>query len=77
MHDDTFGSKSKSYRYCKVHNHSSWLLKGSQSPAKNENKLDKDLICTLERFVLICSIQSNQVRSESLMHEFSSNVNIR
>ena len=50
-------------------------LKGSLSPAKNENKLDKDLFCTLERFVLICFVQSNQGRRDSMMHEFSSNVN--
>ena len=50
-------------------------LKGSLSPAKNENKVDKDLFCTLERFVLICFVQSNQGRRDSLMHEFSSNVN--
>ena len=40
-----------------------------------KNKLDKDLFCTLERFVLICCIQSHQGRRDSLMHEFSSNVN--
>ena len=50
-------------------------IKGSLSPSKNENKLDKDFYCTLHKFVLIRFIQRNQGRRDSVMHEFSSNVN--
>ena len=50
-------------------------VKSSLSPSKNENKLDKDLCCTLLKFVLMCFIQRNQGHRDSVMHEFSSNVN--
>ena len=50
-------------------------LKGSLSPLKNENTLDKDLYCTLLKFVLMCFIQRNQGHRDSVKHEFSSNVN--
>ena len=49
--------------------------KGSLSRSKNENKLYKDLYCTLEREVLIRFIQRNQGHKDSMMHEFSSSVN--
>ena len=53
-----------------------WLkFKGSLSRSKNENKLDKDLYCTLEREVLIRLLQRNQGHRDSIMHEFSSSVN--
>ena len=52
-----------------------FLLKGSLSPSNNENKVDKDLYCTLERLVLIRFIQRNQGHRYSVMHDFSSNVN--
>ena len=51
------------------------VLKGSLSPSKNENKLDKDFYCTLHKFVLIRFIQRNQGHRDSVMHEFHSNVN--
>ena len=51
------------------------MLKGSLSRSKNENKLYKDLYCTLEREVLIRFIQRNQGHKDSMMHEFSSSVN--
>ena len=50
-------------------------FKGSLSRSKNENKLYKDLYCTLEREVLIRFIQRNQGHKDSMMHEFSSSVN--
>ena len=50
-------------------------FKGSLSRSKNENKLDKDLHCTLEREVLIRLIQRNQGHRDSMMDEFSSSVN--
>ena len=50
-------------------------FKGSLSPWKNENKLDKDVYCTLLKFVLMCFIQRNQGHRDSVKHEFSSNVN--
>ena len=51
------------------------LIKGSLSPSKNENKLDKDFYCTLHKFVLMRFIQRNQGHRDSVMREFSSNVN--
>ena len=51
------------------------MFKGSLSRSKNENKLYKDLYCTLEREVLIRFIQRNQGHKDSMMHEFSSSVN--
>ena len=51
------------------------VLKGSLSRSKKENKLYKDLYCTLEREVLIRFIQRNQGHEDSIMHEFSSSVN--
>ena len=51
------------------------FIKGSLSRSKNENKLYKDLYCTLEREVLIRFIQRNQGHTDSMMHEFSSSVN--
>ena len=51
------------------------MLKGSLSRSKNENKLYKDLYCTLKREVLIRFIQRNQGHKDSMMHEFSSSVN--
>ena len=51
------------------------FVKGSLSPSKNENKLAKDLYYTLHKFVLIRFIQRNHVQRDSVMHEFSSNVN--
>ena len=50
-------------------------LKSSLSPSKNENKLDKDHYCALLKFMLMCFIQRNQEHRDSVMHEFSSNVN--
>ena len=50
-------------------------FKGSLSPSKNENKLDKDLYWTFHKFVLIRFIQRYQGNGDSVMHEFSSNVN--
>ena len=50
-------------------------LKGSLYPSKNENKLHKDLYCTLHKFVLIRFIQRNQGHRDPVMHEFSSSVN--
>ena len=41
---------------------SSMAVKGSLSPSKNENELDKDLYCKLYKFVLICFIQRNKGR---------------
>ena len=52
-----------------------FLFKGSLSPLKNENKLDKDFYCTLHKFVLIRIIRRNQGHRDSVMHEFHSNVN--
>ena len=49
-------------------------VKGSLSRSKNENKLDNDLYCKLEREVLIRLIQRNQGHRDSMMHEFSSSV---
>ena len=51
------------------------MLKGSLSPSKNENKLDKDRYCTLLKVVLMCFIQRNQGHRDSVKHEFSSYVN--
>ena len=51
------------------------LIKGSLSRSKNENKLDKDLYCTIEREVLIRLIQRNQGHRDSMMHEVSSSLN--
>ena len=51
------------------------MVKGSLSPLKNENKLDEDFYCTLNKFVLIRFIQRNQGHRDSVMHEFHSNVN--
>ena len=51
-----------------------WGLKGSLSPSKNENKLDKDFYCTLHKYVLIRFIQRNQGHRDAVTHEFHSNV---
>ena len=51
------------------------IVKGSLSPSKNENRLDKDFYSTLHKFVLIRFIQRDQGHRGSVMHEFSSNEN--
>ena len=50
-------------------------VKSSLSTSKNENKLDKDLYSTFLKFVIMCFIQRNQGHRDSVMHEYSSNVN--
>ena len=50
-------------------------VKGCLYPSKDENKLDKDLYCTLHKFVLLRFIQINQGHRDSAMHEISSSVN--
>ena len=52
-----------------------FAFKGSLSPSKNDHKLDKDLYCTLHKFVLIPFIQKNQGHRDAVMQEFSSSVN--